>query len=163
MQHKSFASQEDLFQFYCGSRPKETGQAKTKTNSAPVMDMPEALTTIPEPHQAHMHCSSHSCLAHDPKLLRKQAISHFKTKSSRRISHVLFPWFHLYSRFRSYVEICPELCFNTKWVIKLKGNKLKEINAARPTLEKEIAQHQCQLWRIFKFSYKVNPSWKGKY
>lgn len=90
LQHELFPSQEELLRFYCGSQPKQTGQAKTKTNITPVMDMPEALTTIPEPHQAHMHCSSHICLAHSAKLLRKQATSHFKTKSSRRVSHVFF-------------------------------------------------------------------------
>lgn len=48
------------------------------------------------------------------------ALCHFKTKPSRRISH-LFPRFHLCSRFHSCVELCPELCFNTKRVTKLKG------------------------------------------
>lgn len=39
----------------------------------------------------------------------------------------------------------------------------RQINAARATVEGEIAQYHCQLLRIFKFSCKVNPLWKGKY
>lgn len=39
----------------------------------------------------------------------------------------------------------------------------KHLNAARATVEEEIAQDHCQLWRIFKFGCEVNPSWKGKY
>lgn len=37
----------------------------------------------------------------------------------------------------------------------------KHLNAARATVEGEIDQYHCQLWRIFKFSCKVQHHRKG--